>query len=69
MHSGVVANWKDAESIDLDLSLADGSPALTMSEGAGPIGSQIDISAYRAGDFDGDGTRDLPPVAADALMP
>jgi len=58
----LVANWGDNPDFRLDLRLAPDSPGAKLSETGGPIGSQIDIQAYLAGDFDGDGRRDVPEL-------
>ncbi len=58
----LVCNWGKAEQCDLDLRLAENSPGARLSATGGPVGSTVDIAAYRRGDFDGDGTRDLPAV-------
>jgi hypothetical protein len=58
----LVANWKEQTNFWLDLRLAKDSPGRSLSAGGGPVGSRIDIQAYLAGDFDGDGKRDLPEV-------
>ncbi len=60
--AGSVCNWRDNEDLTLDLRLAAASPGGTLSEGAGRVGSTIDIQAFRRGDFDGDGERELPVV-------
>ncbi|MBN2583252.1 MAG: right-handed parallel beta-helix repeat-containing protein [Planctomycetes bacterium] len=62
----VVVNWKDREDFAWDLRTADDSPARGMGEGGRDVGAALDIQAYRRGDFDGDGRRDLPvlPEAA-----
>ena len=67
--AGVVANWKDNDDLTLHLRLAEGSPGARLSADGGPVGSRIDIQAYRRGDFDGDGARDLPVAPRDATLP
>lgn len=67
--AGVVANWKGEDDLTLDLRLADDSPGRALAADGGPVGSRIDIQAYRRGDFDADGTRDLPVVARDVALP
>ena len=57
-----VANWGDKASFVWDLGLADDSPARGAGEGGGDIGCDLDIQAYRRGDFDNDGQRDLPAL-------
>jgi len=58
----LVANWGRRADLTLDLRLAADSPGAKLSASGGPVGSLIDIAAYRRGDFDGDGKRDLPPL-------
>jgi parallel beta-helix repeat protein len=57
---GCVANWKTKTNNVLDFTPVAGSPAL----GSGPkgtnIGSSVNLTQYRQGDFDGDGVRDIP---------
>ncbi len=62
----IVDDWKTNSNFNLDLRLkpGSGSVALTMSSTGGPIGSQINGAQYVAGDFNGDGVRDLPTVSA-----
>jgi hypothetical protein len=70
--SVIVDNWKTNNTNFLvNMNLGAGSPALTMSSTGGPIGSQINLANDMAGDFDGDGRRDLPLVlpAIQAGMP
>lgn len=63
LRSALIWNWKNATSTTPDLRPRD--PSLTTAADAKRIGSDIDIPAYRKGDFDGDGRRDLPEVPAD----
>ena len=56
----VVEKWGLRTDYRRDCRLANGSPGLTMSASGGPVGSLINISDYRAGDFNGDGIRDIP---------
>lgn len=63
----VVCNWRTNDNFALDLRLTEDSPGRGMGEGGSDVGSTIDIQAYMKGDFDGDGTRDLPP-AVEALQ-
>jgi len=58
--AGVVCNWRDNDDFVLDFSLAPGSPAIGAGEGGRDCGATLDLVAYRMGDFDGDGTRDVP---------
>ena len=57
-----IANWGEGTDFAYDFALSDGSPALTAGPDGGRVGSTIDFQAYKQGDFDGDGTRDLPHV-------
>jgi len=57
---GCVANWKANTNYVLDFSLASDSPARGAGQGGVDAGSSVDLAAYRAGDFDGDGLRDIP---------
>ncbi|WP_197231023.1 right-handed parallel beta-helix repeat-containing protein [Novipirellula artificiosorum] len=52
----IVWNWRT----QTDFSLA-----FSAVESDGVIGATLDAAAYRAGDFDGDGQRDLPEMSAD----
>ena len=61
----LIANWGDKTDLKLDLRLKPESPGAKLGAAGKPAGSTIDISAYRRGDFDGDGRRDLPPLPAD----
>ncbi len=63
--SDVMVNWKDKTDFVWDLRLADGSPGKAMGDKGQDVGSNIDMPAYRRGDFDGDGKRDLPALPAD----
>lgn len=67
----LVWNWKRATSTALDLRPQEGSPALTAGEGGKRPGAALDIPAFQRGDFDGDGTRDIPELPQDlkAAMP
>ncbi len=56
----LIANWKENSNFKLDLRLRKDSPGINLSKNGGPIGSSIDIQAYRHGDFNGDGKRDIP---------
>jgi len=55
-----VANWKDNTDFTLDFTLQPGSPAIGAAEDGGNAGSAVNIQNYCAGDFNGDGRRDLP---------
>ncbi len=58
----LVWNWKKATSTALDLRPVDGSPALTAGEGGRPVGATLDTPAFQRGDFNGEGTRDIPEL-------
>jgi len=58
--SWLVANWRANTDFRLDLRLRKDSAGAKLTEDGGPAGSSIDIQAFRLGDFDGDGRRDLP---------
>lgn len=60
-----ICNWGTNRNFALDLRLADDSPFKGKGEGGRDPGSSLDIQAYMRGDFDGDGTRDLPDVAVE----
>jgi len=58
----VVANWKDNSNFAMDLRLKPDSPGAKLGQNGNPVGSTINIQAFKRGDFDGDGQRDLPPL-------
>lgn len=62
-----MSNWGDNSDFRLDLRLLPDGPGARLSEAGGPIGSQIDIQAYLAGDFNGDGNRDIPEIPLELL--
>jgi hypothetical protein len=61
----LIWNWKRNADFDLDLRLSDQSPGRGMAQGGGDVGADLDIQAYRRGDFDGDGVRDIPTLPAE----
>jgi hypothetical protein len=64
----LIANWgKNSGNLKLDLRLRDDSPALRLGADGGRIGSTLDIEAYRAGDFHGDGRRDRAEIPQELL--
>ena len=65
----LVANWGDQDDFQLDLRLAADSPGARLSATGGPVGSTLDVQAYRAGDFDADGRRDLPTLPLELKAP
>lgn len=58
----VVLNWGSNSDFTLDTRPGAGSPALTAGPSGSVIGSTINPTGYRAGDFNGDGLRDLPAL-------
>ena len=58
----MMANWKGNNNLQLDLSLTPTSPALGAAEGGGKLGSNINVPQFMAGDFNGDGVRDIPEI-------
>jgi hypothetical protein len=58
----VVVNWKDGSEFAWDVRPAADSPARGMGEDGRDVGSTVDIQAYRRGDFNGDGKRDIPTL-------
>jgi parallel beta-helix repeat protein len=57
---GCIANWKTNTDPVLDFSLGASSPAIGAGAGGTNMGSSVNLAQYRAGDFDGDGSRDIP---------
>ena len=53
----VVDNWGQSENLNLDARL---KPTIN-----GTFGASLDVAAFQRGDFDGDGTRDLPVLSDD----
>ena len=53
----VVDNWGASENLNLDVRL---KPAIT-----GNYGASLDVAAFQRGDFDNNGTRDLPVLSDD----
>ena len=64
----VIANWKDKKDFTLDMRLAKDSVGKGKGKDGRDIGSLIDLQAYKAGDFDGDGKRDVPVVPKEAAF-
>jgi len=60
-----VENWGSRTNFTRDSRLLPNSPGQTMSATGGPVGSLINISEYQAGDFNGDGVRDIPVLPTD----
>ncbi len=61
----LVANWGDKADFILDTRLRPESPGAKLAKDGSAVGSPINIPAFRAGDFDGDGKRDLPDLPPD----
>lgn len=57
-----VWRWGGKTDFQLDTRPNAAGPAGALSVRGGPVGSMIDVRAYQAGDFDGDGARDLPAI-------
>jgi hypothetical protein len=64
-----IANWgklapqdPPRTTVAWDLHLQPTSPALKAAADGTNIGSSINVAQYRAGDFNGDGVRDLPKI-------
>jgi parallel beta-helix repeat protein len=66
--SWMVANWKKNNNFNMDLRLKPNSPGAKLNNGK-PSGSVIDIQAFKRGDFNGNGKRDIPMLPADVKMP
>ncbi len=56
----VVANWKTNTNYLVNYNLQSSSPAKGQASDGGNLGSSISMSQMVAGDFNGDGTRDIP---------
>lgn len=67
--SWIVANWGSAAKIELDLRLQHDSPGAGLSELGHAVGATLDAAAYRRGDFDADGRRDLPELPPALRLP
>lgn len=61
----LVVNWGARTDFTLDTRLQPESPGAKLARDGGPVGSPINIPAFRAGDFDGDGKRDIPDMPQD----
>jgi hypothetical protein len=64
-----VYNWGTRTNTNWDFTLAAGSPGLTMSSTGGRVGSTINVPQYVAGDFTGDGKRDIPQIPVGVRYP
>jgi len=56
----MIWNWKTRTNCTLNLALQAGSWAKGRATDGSDLGSSLSMSNYRAGDFDGDGLRDIP---------
>jgi hypothetical protein len=61
----ILVNWKNRKEFLWDLRISDDSPARKMGDQGQDVGSTIDMQAYIKGDFNGDGSRDLPELPVD----
>lgn len=61
----IIEYWGDRTDFKRDSRLAANSPGRAMASDGGPVGSRLVIANYQSGDFDGNGTRDIPAVPAD----
>ena len=55
-----IINWKDKTDYNLDFTLMGGSPAIGGASDSSDMGSDINVTDYINGDFNGDGRRDIP---------
>jgi hypothetical protein len=65
MTPSLVCNWGQNSDLSLDLRLTAESPGAKLGATGGPVGSMIDITAYKRGDFDANGSRDLPRIPSE----
>lgn len=67
----LVWNWKKAGKAELDLRPEAGSPALMSGTDGKAVGAQLDIPAFKRGEFNGDGKRMIPelPEELKAALP
>ncbi len=63
-----IENWKTKTNFNYDFTLATGSPGKTLGATGGPVGSTVNAANYIAGDFNGDGKRDLPTFFSDIAI-
>ena len=55
-----IANWGEQTDFAWDLRLDEASPGKAQADSGRDIGCDLDLQAYKRGDFDGDGRRDVP---------
>jgi hypothetical protein len=60
MKASQITNWKDNRDFTLNFTLQPGSPASGAADDGGDLGSMINTQQFAAGDFNGDGRRDIP---------
>lgn len=63
----MVWRWGTNTNFQLDTRPAPDGAAAGLRARGGPAGSSLSVSGFQAGDFNGDGIRDLPPVPADLM--
>ncbi len=61
----LVANWGSNSNLQMDTLPLYGSPAIGAGQNGSDLGSTINIADYQAGDFNGDGIRDIPAYPAE----
>lgn len=61
--------WGSNSNLAWDLRLRSTSPGASNLWASNPVGSSISIQGYRAGDFDGDGARDVPEFSGSSTVP
>ena len=61
----LIWNWKKSATCQLDVSPGNDSPARASGRDGRNRGAALDIAAYQRGDFNGDGTRDIPQLSPD----
>ncbi|HID76347.1 MAG TPA: DUF1565 domain-containing protein [Planctomycetaceae bacterium] len=62
VNGAAIANWGRQTDFTWDLRLADDSPGRRLAPDGRAAGCDLDLQAYRRGDFDGDGRSELPPA-------
>jgi hypothetical protein len=58
----LIVKWADGvkPTLPMDATLSGSSPGADLSASGGPVGSSINIQAYKSGDFNNDGMREIP---------
>ncbi len=67
--SAVLINWKANNDFRLDLALKSNSPARGLADDGSDAGSSINMPQFMAGDFTGDGYRDIPQWPVSSQVP